>query len=120
MRESPMMTRVVVCVVAMVGLCGCHKETKVAVECRSAGATLSAGMACTLDHRQGDSAAQVCWDVNVSCQNGTRGKAHGCGSVDPQAKSSVVMPFTAFGGSLEKCDAVAGASVDGLVLTASP
>ena len=98
----------------------CHKETRVYVECKSAGATLDTGMSCTLDHQQGDVPAHACWDMIVTCQNGTKGTVHGCGDVRPQAKSNVVLPFSAFGGSLDKCDGVAGANVTGLIITEAP
>jgi hypothetical protein len=107
-----------VIVYAVVGLVpGCHKDAKAYVECKSAGATLDTGMACTIEHQHGDVPLHVCWNMNVSCQNGAKGTAHGCGDVQPQAKSSVVLPFSAFGGALDKCDAVASANVDGMSIT---
>jgi hypothetical protein len=115
------MTPAYVAAVALLAILasGCHKDAKVYVECKSAGATLADGMACTIEHQQGDSPVHACWDMNITCQNGTAGKAHGCGDVQPMAKSSVVMPFSAFGGSLDKCDTVSGSNVDGVTLTAA-
>jgi hypothetical protein len=90
--------------------------TEVYVECRSAGAILASGLSCSITHRKG-SAAHVCWNVDISCANGTRGRASGCGGVEVGAVSSVNLPFSAFNGSLDRCDAVSSSQVGGLVLT---
>jgi hypothetical protein len=89
----------------------CHKEVHAAVECNWGGAALAGDVVCSLEHRAGDVALHACWDIHVKCQNGVTGVAHGCGDVDPQGKSTIIVPFSAFGGSLDKCDAVASSNV---------
>jgi hypothetical protein len=84
------------------------------VECRGAGASLAAGMSCTIEHRSGASRMSVCWDVIIACANGARGSAHHCGEVDPGGKVSVAVPFAGFGGALDGCDRVSTMSVGGV------
>jgi hypothetical protein len=95
---------------------GCGQD-KASVECKGAGAKLGAGFSCAVAHTEGRANIHVCWDLNIACQNGANGKAHACGDVEPQAKSSTNVPFSAFNGALDKCDAVKTASVTGMALT---
>ncbi len=95
---------------------GCSKPAEAYVECKSAGATLAAGFSCTVEHREGAKPVNACWSLNIACANGVKGSAKSCGDAAPRAKSSMMMPFSAFGGALDKCDQVASANVSDLVL----
>jgi hypothetical protein len=97
----------------------CRKESKARVECKSTGATLDSGMTCTIEHQQGDEPLRVCWAMSVACRNGERGKARGCGDVRPMGTSMVALPFSAFGGALDGCDAVDRASVGDMSIAAA-
>lgn len=103
-------------VVAVLSFAACQRP-EAYVECRANGATLSAGQACALEHRAGSRPLHACWTISVSCANGTKGSAEGCGDVEPQAKATVMVPFAAFRGALDKCDQVSGANVGAMHLT---
>jgi hypothetical protein len=93
---------------------GCHRVPRAYVEC---GYVASVdGMVCTIEHRGGDGPAHACWDVLLTCRNGVRVSGHACGDAEPGAKSSVVMPASAFGEALQRCDTVASASVNARVV----
>ena len=103
---------------ALLTIAGCKRPAPEAyVECRSAGATLGAGMACTIGHRAGGRSLHACWTITIQCVNGARGSADGCGDVAPKAMSSVLVPFTAFKGTLDNCDQVSAANVANMKLT---
>lgn len=91
-----------------------HGPPSAAVECRSVGATLSTGMTCTLEHKGGAGPVDMCWSINVSCSNGANGSAEGCGSVAPAAKSSVLVPYAAFRGALDRCDQASASSISNI------
>jgi len=74
-------------------------------------------MACTIDHRAGDRPIRACWTIRIQCVNGTKGAADGCGEAAPKGKSSVLVPFSAFNGALDKCDQVSAANVGNMKLT---
>lgn len=95
---------------------GCSKP-EAYVECRGNGPTLSAGMACTIEHRAGSKPLRACWTMNVACANGASGSADGCGEVQPKAKSSTVLPYASFHGALDTCDQVTNANVKTTKLT---
>lgn len=103
-------------VLVVVAFTACERP-EAYVECKSAGPLLATGMTCTLDHRAGSKPLHVCWTMNVQCSNGAAATADGCGDVEPKGKSSVLMPYSAFGGRLDKCDQASGASVTGLKLS---
>lgn len=88
-----------------------HGRPSAAVECRPVGATLSTGMACTIEHKGGSGPVDVCWSINISCTNGSNGSAEGCGSVAPTSKSNVLVPYSAFRGALDRCDQASASSI---------
>jgi hypothetical protein len=106
----------VLLLVVAADLVGCSRP-EAYVECRSAGPLLSSGMACTIEHRSGTRGLHACWTMTVTCANGTTGRGDGCGDVEPRGKSSTTMPFSAFHGSLDRCDQASGASVGSVALT---
>lgn len=98
------------CVVGVVVVvAGCAKP-EAYVECKANGPTLAAGFGCTVDHRSGG-AVRACWTLSVTCANGPVGFAEACGDVEPKAKTAIGVPFSAFGGALDKCDQVSGMKV---------
>lgn len=87
----------------------CKQDVKVYVECASTGIAY----ACTVTHQQGSDAAEACWDVAVTCQNGTRAVGHGCQEVQPESKASKFIPVSSFT-KAEQCDMAAGVAVENI------
>ena len=106
--------------VVLVGVisAGCNQgKLEAYVECRNAGTTLAAGFNCTIEHRVGSKPIHACWKAEVTCNNGTKGSGDDCGDVDPRGKSTVVMPYATFKGTLDKCDRVTAMNVGSLKAT---
>lgn len=79
------------------------------------------GASCSVTHQQGTLAAEVCWDVKVGCGNGTSVVGHGCQSVQPQGKSSLLIPESQFKVSgAQRCDRMTSVAVENVVVTAPP
>jgi hypothetical protein len=59
--------------------------------------------------------------VKVGCQNGTTVVGHGCQTVQPQAKATLVIPEKQFKMSgAQRCDKMASLAVENVVVTAPP
>lgn len=99
--------------VATLALTACQQETRVAVECLGNGA----GYQCTLKHTQGGSAAKACWDVAVTCHNGTKAIGSGCQTVEPEGKATAFIPVSDMKGA-EGCDVATTVNVQNLRVTA--
>jgi hypothetical protein len=69
-----------------------------------------AGLSCTVTHRAGRSSAKVCWDVVSTCANGVVATGSGCGSVTPEAKTVVIIPWSEVR-NWSACDAVRSVSM---------
>jgi hypothetical protein len=99
-------------------LAGCKKEVKVYVEC----VAQERGALCSVTHKQGKEPAGACWDVKVACANGASVAASGCQNVQPEGKTSLLIPESQFKGG--QCDRATGFGVEnvkvGPVLTALP
>src|SRR2546430_8944245 len=98
-------------------LAGCQQRVKVEVDCKAVGAKLGEGFTCSLQHVSGPVGAHACWDIDIGCNNGTKGVAPGCGDVDKSARSTTLVPFTAFNHTLDKCDQVTQTSIKNLKIT---
>jgi len=93
-----------------------NKETRVYVECLAS----AEGANCTVTHVQGPLSAEACWDVKVGCVNGAMVRGHGCQTVQPQAKASLLIPENQFKmtAGAQRCDRIQTVSVENLVVTA--
>jgi hypothetical protein len=103
-----------VCYVAVFGVPAfLRAENKVYVECMGT----VAGYNCTADHREGSDRVNVCWEVNVACQNGTKASGTGCQDVSPGAKASTLIPFAQVK-NFDKCDLATSTAVENQKITA--
>ncbi len=98
-------------------LVGCQRTAKVEVDCKAVGAKLGEGFTCSVQHVSGNANAQACWDIDIGCNNGTKGHANGCGDVDKGGRSTTMVPYTAFNHTLDKCDQVTQTSITNLKIT---
>jgi|GEM_PF-6301766 len=83
------------------------------VTCR---ATPPTGFSCNVEHRQGTSALHVCWDIVVTCQNGTRAVGHACHDVERHAPSVATVPESTFTNAAA-CDRSTAMALEHMVVT---
>ena len=84
---------------------------EVRVECTGVGL----GFSCALSHESGAAKAEACWDIIVTCQNGTQAQAHACGSVEPRGKTSVFVPIGQMQNA-DRCDVARTTTVTNMVI----
>jgi hypothetical protein len=73
---------------------------------------------CDVAHTGGDVAANVCWDLSFSCENGTTVTGSGfCQSVQPNATAQKRIPLTELE-SAASCDKALSSEVKNLQITA--
>lgn len=96
-------------------LFACKKESLARVECNGA----VDGLRCTVEHQQGSERVNVCWSVEIGCQNGNRSGASGCATVSPGQKVASSIPNKSITG-LDKCDTATSMSVQNMSLTVAP
>jgi hypothetical protein len=89
------------------------EKTSVYVECFGAG---SMGYTCTATHKSGSVGADVCWDLVISCRNGTAATGHACSRVEQGGKTSAGIPLSEVANA-EACDAAVGARVANIRVT---
>ena len=109
---------VVLTAAVLVSSFGCSRKVNATVGCFAPGPTISTGLMCTIERAQVIVTTHVCWDVHVTCENGTSGQGRECGDVRPGAGLAVMMPYSAFNGALDGCDRAAAVSVSGLTVAA--
>lgn len=90
---------------------GC--ENKVYVECEGKG---EKGFECVVSHKKGSQTAKACWEVNVTCKNGTKVSGSACETVKPEQKVTKVIPLSELK-NLDKCDSASETKVENLKLT---
>ncbi len=103
---------------ALLSLAGCPGKTEkpktmVYVSCQAH----ENGFTCSIEHKQGDEAAQVCWDVHLSCANGKGSAvAHACDGISPMQTRTHLVAFADF---VENgpCDRLSGLSVENVALS---
>ena len=92
--------------VALFALTGCNVTTgsddSVRVDCGTPG---PGGIDCDLARTSGDNAVKVCWDLEITCENGGVMSGSACGKMDAVDKTKQVnMPVADFSNQ-DKCDA---------------
>jgi hypothetical protein len=77
-------------------------------------------VSCVVTHVAGNTAIDVCWDLQFDCANGTNvtGKNF-CQTVQPKSTAEKRIPLTDLANS-EKCDKANGSKVESMKLTALP
>jgi hypothetical protein len=84
---------------------------EVHVECTGVGL----GFSCALSHDSGSAKADACWDIVVTCQNGTQAQAHACGSVEPRGTTSIFVPIAQMQNA-DRCDVARTTTVTNMTL----
>lgn len=92
---------------------------RVTVSCRAAGDAAKDGYWCTPKHVGGYQGARACWDLSLTCDNGTRLTEHACAQVSlGQARESMI-PYE-YSPGVDDCDKIGTASVDNLRVEIDP
>ncbi|NUP10651.1 MAG: hypothetical protein HOW73_31795 [Polyangiaceae bacterium] len=94
-------------------------EARVTVSCRAAGTTLKEGYLCTPKHLGGIQDARACWDLSITCKNGTHVSEHVCAIVTLGSAHESKVPFD-YSPGFEECDEIGSASVDDLRVEIDP
>lgn len=89
---------------------GCQKGIKVYVQCNP---SLLAGYACTVEHREGNVRANVSWDLNITCRNGTLVTAHASQAVEPGGTASRIISIRDLH-NFDRCDEASAASIENI------
>ncbi len=89
------------------------KPPQAAVNCQT---VPGVGIRCSVQHQQGRSSLNVCWDVVITCRNGTRAVGHACQVVNRGATATRVIPVSAVTNAAA-CDLNVGMVLDNLVVT---
>jgi hypothetical protein len=101
---------------ALLCLSGCDKKSdnrpSAYVEC----AAFINSIHCVVTHKSGP-ALNACWDVVMTCQNGTTLTAHGCQDVAPSGKAMKMIPESTIP-NLKQCDSLVSFKVDNVQITA--
>lgn len=77
------------------------------------------GYLCKPSHVSGYLNARACWDLSLTCENGTPLSEHVCAQVTLGYVRESEVPFT-FSPGVEECDAIEKASVDNLRVEVDP
>jgi hypothetical protein len=91
----------------IVALSGCVEQTELDVECVGD----RDGVRCILEHQKGSKPVKACWDVAMTCRNGTSVRGSTCQVVEPASKAIARIPAKEMAG-LDKCDVVQKSSVE--------
>jgi hypothetical protein len=73
-------------------------------------------VACELRHVKGAASCKSCWDIAVSCKNGTRSIVNACGNVKAKGTTQVDVPESSFP-SLDKCDEAQAIKIENIKVT---
>lgn len=92
---------------------------RVTVTCRAAGSEPKEGYLCTPRHVGGYQSARACWDLALTCENGTPLMEHVCAQVTLGEVRESAVPFEHSPG-VEDCDKIAAARVDNLRVEVDP
>jgi hypothetical protein len=94
---------------------GCKgEEVKVNINCNGA----KDGMQCKLTRTAGESKVKTCWDIAITCNNGTAVSGSACQELAKgEASADHLMPESSFAG-MDKCDGAKTTEVKNLKLTA--
>lgn len=95
-------------------LIACQGKLEAYVECQPN----AAGIQCTLTHREGSHAAQVCWTYVATCRNGKELRAAQCDRVSPMSKSSHLIQLGEIRG-LSECDVSVASRIDNVQVSAA-
>lgn len=83
------------------------------VSCKGTSSTID----CNVTHKQGSVAANVCWDLQFTCQNGAVVTGNGfCQAVQPGAMAQKRIPITQLQG-FDKCDKALSSEVINMKLS---
>jgi hypothetical protein len=88
---------------------GCQKTIKAYVQCTPS----LAGYVCTVEHREGDVRANVSWDINITCRNGTLVTASASQAVEPGATASRLIPISDLR-NFDHCDEASAVSLQNI------
>lgn len=86
-------------------------RAEVSVNCQP----LVEGFDCLVEHLSGGADVEACWDISLSCANGTTSSAHACSLVESGGTAEVMVALSEFS-SLDQCDQVASGEVTNLVI----
>jgi hypothetical protein len=93
---------------------GTGDDLRAKVSCEGTAETVD----CDVAHASGSSGANVCWDLEFKCQNGTVVTGSGfCQPVQPQATAQKRIPLTQLANSAS-CDKALSSEVKNLKITA--
>ncbi|MBK6514725.1 MAG: hypothetical protein IPG04_11525 [Polyangiaceae bacterium] len=92
---------------------------RVTVSCRAAGDAPKAGYLCTPRHVGGYQSARACWDLALTCDNGTQLMEHVCAQVTLGEARESSVPFEHSAG-VDDCDKISAARVDNLRVEVDP
>jgi hypothetical protein len=76
------------------------------------------GIGCEIAQTKGTGEAKVCWDVKLTCKNGTIVSGSGCGQVSNGGKATHLIPNSALEND-EKCDSADNMAVLNMKITKS-
>ena len=89
-----------------------NPENRVIVNCHGTGVAID----CPVEHQQGNDTINACWDVVITCANGSRSTAHACQSVTPRQLITKSIPLTEVQNAAA-CDTSVGMRLENLALT---
>ena len=87
--------------------CGCIERTGINVDCVGE----KDGLRCTVEHLQGSDTVKACWEVVMSCRNGTEARGGACQIVEPGKKAITRIPSKQIRGA-DQCDVISKSSVE--------
>jgi 3-hydroxyacyl-CoA dehydrogenase len=85
---------------------------EVSVECEGA----IQGIECAVEHVEGGSAAEACWEPVFECANGTEVRGEACRTLEPDEYATRFIPETDLRG-LRDCDQIIGGAVENVEVT---
>jgi hypothetical protein len=115
MNKTTLSFRLIVTTAAVVlASAACGQPTKAEVSCQEH----PQGFNCSVQTKGGSGKNyQVCWDINVTCGDGTKLSANTCQDVGGDSKAASVVPNNKFTGGTCKVGKITGISVDNVKVT---
>jgi hypothetical protein len=87
------------------------------VDCKT---TAAPSVECDVKQTEGKTEVEVCWDLTVTCQNGTKIRApRTCGKVKDGGTTKVTIPADKLP-NVDKCDGGPKAAMENLTLNGKP
>jgi len=90
------------------------KPPRASVNCQTA---VGVGFQCRVQHLEGRSSLEVCWDLAIMCRNGARAVGHACENVQRGATSTRLIPVSEVTNA-NACDLNVSMALENLVVRA--